>query len=157
MAWSRAGILAFILLLPIGLFACKAGQQATTPNTSPTQLAVELYKSPTCGCCGQYVEYLQANDLNVQVTEVADTNALKTELGIPQELWSCHTMKVGKYFVEGHVPLEAIERLLETQPDIEGIALPGMPAGSPGMGGTKTEPFIIYALANGVVNEFMRL
>lgn len=157
MAWQRTGILALTLLLPIGLFACKAGQQAAVPSASPSPLAFELYKSPTCGCCGQYVEYLQANGLNVQVTEVADANALKTELGIPQELWSCHTMKIGKYFVEGHVPLEAIQRLLETQPDIEGIALPGMPAGSPGMGGTKAEPFIIYALVKGVVSEFMQL
>lgn len=157
MTWQRSAILTLALLLPMGLFACKAGQQAAAPNEPPLQLAFELYKSPTCGCCGQYVEYLQANGLNVQVTEVADPNALKTELGIPQELWSCHTMKIGKYFVEGHVPLEAIQRLLETQPDIEGIALPGMPAGSPGMSGAKTEPFIIYSLAKGAVSEFMRL
>lgn len=157
MTWQRAGALALMLLLSIGLFACKSGQQAAEPSASSNPLAFELYKSPTCGCCGQYVEYLQANDLNVQVTEVEDMNAWKVKLGIPQELWSCHTMKIGKYFVEGHVPLEAIERLWGAQPDIEGIALPGMPAGSPGMGGTKTEPFIIYALAKGIVSEFMRL
>lgn len=157
MTRQRVGTLGLLALVSIGLFACKPDQQAAAPNAAPIQLSFELYKSPTCGCCGQYVEYLQANHLNVQVTELEDVNALKVELGIPQEMWSCHTMKVGKYFVEGHVPLEAIQQLLETQPDISGIALPGMPAGSPGMGGTKTAAFVIYAVAEGAVREFMQL
>ena len=76
---------------------------------------------------------------------------------IPSELESCHTTEVAGYFVEGHVPVEAIDKLLEEKPDIDGIALPGMPAGSPGMGGLKTEDFVIYALKDGEASVFMTL
>jgi hypothetical protein len=71
--------------------------------------------------------------------------------------WSCHTSIVEGYFVEGHVPLEAVGKLLNIRPAVDGIALPGMPAASPGMGGVKTEPFTIYSSVNGVASVFMRL
>ena len=80
---------------------------------------------------------------------------VKRDLNIPEELWSCHTTVVSGYYVEGHVPVEVIRKLLREQPEIDGIALPGMPQGSPGMSGTKDEPWVIYSIAGGVVEEFV--
>ena len=74
---------------------------------------------------------------------------------IPPAMTSCHIMSIGDYFVVGHVPVAAIEKLIEEKPDIDGIVVPGMPLGSPGMNGELTEPLVIYALSNGVVSEFM--
>ena len=82
--------------------------------------------------------------------------AIKERYGVPRNLESCHTEIIGGYFVEGHMPIEAIEKLLSERPDIRGIALPGMPSGSPGMPGPKTEPWTIYAVnKDGSVGEFM--
>lgn len=82
---------------------------------------------------------------------------IKEDLDIPQEVWSCHTSLVGDYYVEGHVPVEAVRKLLDEKPDIDGIALPGMPQGSPGMGGEKSEPWVIYSIADGSVEEFVTI
>ena len=86
-----------------------------------------------------------------------DVSAIKDDLQIPEEMRSCHTAIIGEYFIEGHVPVEAIQRLLEEQPDIDGIALPGMPQGSPGMSGEKSEPWVIYAVTGGSIAEFMTI
>ncbi len=88
---------------------------------------------------------------------VDDVTDMKNDLGIPQDMWSCHTSMVGGYFLEGHVPSEAIQKLLDERPAIEGLALPGMPAGSPGMGGVKSQPFVIYSIVGGGMDEFMTL
>ncbi len=84
-------------------------------------------------------------------------SAIKSKYKIPQGMESCHTAVIAGYFVEGHVPMEAIEKLLSEKPDIDGIALPGMPQGSLGMSGTKTAVFKIYALSAGTVSEFMTI
>ena len=83
-----------------------------------------------------------------------DMAAFKAEVGVPMEYASCHTTIVAGYFVEGHVPLAAIERLLAERPDIDGLALPGMPPGSPGMGGTQQGPFEVLAITDGVATLF---
>ena len=88
---------------------------------------------------------------------VDDTGAIKKELNIPDDMWSCHTSLVGDYYVEGHVPIEAVRKLLEEQPDIDGIALPGMPQGSPGMSGEKEEPWVVYSISASGVEEFMTI
>ncbi len=82
---------------------------------------------------------------------------VKEELDIPEEMWSCHTSVVGDYYVEGHVPVEAIRKLLDERPDIDGIALPGMPQGAPGMSGAKSEPWVIYSISDGNVEEFVTI
>ncbi len=119
---------------------------------------IKIYKSEYCGCCSVYVDYFKRKvKLNVGVETVEDVVLIKNDLGIPDELSSCHTVKVGDYFVEGHVPLEAVEKLLKEKPEIKGIALPGMPSGSPGMPGAKEE-FVIYAVKNdGGYYEFARM
>ena len=82
---------------------------------------------------------------------------VKDRFDIPQDMRSCHTSVIGDYYIEGHVPVAAIEKLLAEQPDVDGIALPGMPSGSPGMTGEQQAPFVIYAVAHGEVFEFMTL
>ncbi len=119
---------------------------------------ITIYHSPTCGCCELYENYLRGFGLQVNSVEVSEAQLaqIKAELGIPQNLWSCHTVKIGNYFVEGHVPIEAINKLLEEKPNIKGIALPGMPPGSPGMSGIKTSLFTIYAYDGSNIFTFIK-
>ena len=92
-----------------------------------------VYKSPTCGCCKLWVEHMKNSGFKVSVVETEDLNPIKLEVGVPPGLGSCHTAKVGGYFVEGHVPASDVKRLLAEKPDALGIGVPGMPMGSPGM------------------------
>ena len=128
-------------------------------STKPVQAKEEfvVHKSPSCGCCSGYVKYLSSEGFNVKVVESNDLTDFKLEQGIPSDMESCHTTIVGNYFVEGHVPIEAVNKLLSEKPNIDGISMPGMPAGSPGMGGKKSGEFVIYALKDGVSSEFMRI
>ena len=103
-----------------------------------------------------YEEYLRNNGFKVESVVTDDTDGIKEQLGMPEEMHSCHTTVIGDYFVEGHVPVEAIKRLLEEKPAIDGIALPGMPAGSPGMSGEKEGPFTIYVIVDGQATEFLK-
>jgi hypothetical protein len=114
------------------------------------QLDAILYKDPQCGCCGKYVEHLKAAGIRVDVRNADDIYALKPVYGVPESLYSCHTMMIDGYVVEGHVPLTVLGKLLAERPDIAGIALPGMPSGSPGMPGPKDESFTIYGFSSGV-------
>ena len=92
-----------------------------------------VYKSPSCGCCAKWVEHVQQHGFTVTVVPTADMMALKQKLGVPGEVMSCHTTKVGNYVVEGHVPAADIKRLLAQKPKARGIAVAGMPMGAPGM------------------------
>jgi len=116
-------------LLLSGLATVAFGGRALADD----QPVMMVYKSPTCGCCGDWVEHVEAAGFRVAVQNMPDVTAVKTRLGVPQALWSCHTALVGDYVVEGHVPAEDIARMLTETPQITGIAVPGMPAGSPGM------------------------
>ena len=116
-----------------------------------------MYKSPTCGCCIGHSSYLNGKGFDVDVVPTYDMVSIKNEYAIPSGMESCHTTIIGDYFVEGHVPIEAINKLLEEQPDIDGIALPNMPSGSPGMPGSKTWEWIIYSIKDGKTSEFMRV
>lgn len=109
----------------------------------------EVYYSPTCGCCLRHINYLRDNGLEVKPIKTDSIENIKYELNIPKDFWSCHTTKIDKYFIEGHMPIEAIKKLLMEKPGIDGIALPDMPSGSPGMTGWKTEQFVIYAISGG--------
>ena len=137
-------------------------QSSPSPENSNTQFVdadMVLYKSPSCGCCGVYASYINGKGYDVETEMITDMTTIKNELGIPHELASCHTMEVDGYVVEGHIPEEAIVALLTERPDIKGIALPGMPAGSPGMPGPKTEDFVIYEITHdgGVGDVFMTI
>ena len=94
---------------------------------------VQVWKSPTCGCCSKWVSHMRDAGFNVEATNVSDVGAYKLEYGLPAQLASCHTALVQGYIVEGHVPADDVIRMLKLQPEIKGIAVPGMPMGSPGM------------------------
>ncbi len=121
---------------------------------------ITVYKSESCGCCSGYASYLGSKGLDAEVIDLSSTDAdsIKEEYSIPLDMRSCHTTIIGGYFVEGHIPLEAVEKLLQEKPSIKGIALPAMPSGSPGMPGKKYGDFVIYSIGNdGSVKEFMRI
>lgn len=107
-----------------------------------------MYKNPQCGCCEGYASYLRRNGFKVTVKETHNMSLISQQNGVPEKLAGCHTMLVGGYVVEGHVPVGAINKLLKEHPTIKGISLPGMPEGSPGMTGVKTEPFTIYEISD---------
>lgn len=129
-------------LLGLGLLA---GCAAPRPPADPLGTVVTVYFSPTCGCCKEWIRYLQAHGVQVHGVLQDDLRPLKERLGVPEAVRSCHTARVGPYTVEGHVPVEAIARLLQERPPVAGIAVPGMPAGAPGMGGTPAGPLEIVA------------
>jgi hypothetical protein len=108
------------------------------PDLSSTRVVV--YKSPSCGCCGQWVDYMRRSGYTVTVHDQDDVTPVKRAAGVPDEAASCHTAQIGGYVVEGHVPVEAIRRMLREKPNIVGLAVPGMVAGSPGMEMGNTHP-----------------
>ena len=105
-----------------------------------------LYKTPGCECCSGCADYLRSHGFTVTVMETEKLAAISGNAGIPPELQGCHTSFLGGYVVDGHVPIEAVQKLLAERPAIKGLALAGMPTGSPGMPGPKQEPFIIHAI-----------
>src|SRR6516162_3244164 len=105
-----------------------------------------LYKNPQCSCCEGYASYLRNNGFEVEVKPTNDLAEISRKAGVPEKLQGCHTMFVGDYVVDGHVPVNVIRKLLLERPAIAGITLPGMPMGSPGMVGQKTQPFVVYAV-----------
>lgn len=141
--------------LGVAIAGCSdANSQGDGTDDSATALDEPLavssathYQGPACACCDEYVPYLEGNlegDLDVEVTD--ELGAVKAGFGVPQTLQSCHTVELEGYVFEGHLPVEPIADYLEAEPDSLGIALPGMPAGSPGMGGEKSEPWTVYEL-----------
>ncbi|HJV87285.1 MAG TPA: DUF411 domain-containing protein [Noviherbaspirillum sp.] len=107
---------------------------------------VEVYKTPTCGCCHLWVDHLRANGFVVSTHDVPDTSIHRKKFGLPDEVGSCHTAMVGGYAIEGHVPAQDIKRLLAERPRARGLAAPGMPAGSPGMEGPRKDPFDVVLI-----------
>lgn len=152
------------LALIVALAACGSDSTSDADATSDTDAAADtgatpdgpqvmLYRSPTCGCCAQYEEYLKDEGFAVESEIVDDMATIKERHGVPADAEACHTSLIGDYVVEGHVPIEVIEKLLDEQPDIDGIALPGMPSGSPGMGGEKDGPWEILSIEDGTTTE----
>jgi hypothetical protein len=116
------------------LFASSAAAQAQKP-------LVEVWRSPSCGCCEQWVKHLQKNGFPTKVHSVDDTAPMRRALGISEQQGSCHTAKVAGYAIEGHVPAGDIEKLLASKPKARGLTAPGMPAGSPGMDVPGSPPY----------------
>jgi len=118
-----------LLLIIVFSFALGTSAQARDPALP----GITVYKTESCGCCKLWVRHLTESGFAVQVTNVANLNAVKQRVGVPYGLGSCHTAEVDGYFVEGHVPARDIKRLLRDRPRAKGLAVPGMPIGSPGM------------------------
>jgi hypothetical protein len=112
----------------------------------PTAPMVQVFKSPTCGCCALWVKHLEANGFTTTVTDVEDISTVKAKYGVPERLQSCHTAVVNGYVLEGHVPAADVQRLLKDRPAVVGVAVPGMPMGSPGMEvGSTVQPYNVMA------------
>ena len=118
----------------------------TSCNAEPDKPEITVYKSPTCGCCSKWITHLEDNGFKVFARDVANVDPVKVENGLPYGLGSCHTGLVNGYVIEGHVPASDIHRLLEEKPAIKGLAVPGMPIGSPGMEqGDKKDAYDVVA------------
>ena len=122
--------------MKLHVWAMAAGLVAASLTAGAAE-TVEVFKSPYCGCCGHWVEYMKRNGFEVSVRDVDDVGAVRKQLGMPQKYGACHTAKVGGYVVEGHVPVEDVRKLLAEKPRAVGIAVPSMPPGSPGMPSDK--------------------
>ncbi|MCW8907570.1 MAG: DUF411 domain-containing protein [Sedimenticola sp.] len=113
-------------------------------GTITTSLASELisvYKSPTCGCCGAWIEHLEQNGFRVKAYDSDRMGEIKQALGVAPQHASCHTAEIDGYVIEGHVPAAEIRRLLQERPAMAGLSVPGMPMGSPGMEGRRKDPY----------------
>lgn len=132
---SAMVMLGAALLAPASLASLQAAGAGTVAGR------VHVWRSPSCGCCGLWVAHLKREGFEVDMTEIRELAAIKSRLGVPSDLASCHTAEIGTYVIEGHVPAHAIRRLLAEKPKARGLAVPGMPIGSPGMEGGTPEAF----------------
>lgn len=131
----RTTLSALTLILVVAL---APSAQVATPIT--------VYKTPTCGCCGKWVDHMRAHGFNPTVNDLPNLTAVKQTTGVPANLQSCHTSVVEGYAIEGHVPADVVRQLLKEKPQVAGIAVPGMPIGSPGMEqGTQKDKYNIVA------------
>lgn len=143
------------MLRTLALMLACIGAGAAWGQTAVPSTPVTVYKSPTCGCCGKWVEHLRENGFEVETVDVNAMTSVKESLGVPRSMHSCHTAQVGGYVIEGHVPAEDIRRLLQQRPPIAGLAVPGMPIGSPGMEGPNPQAYDVIAFdAQGGANVF---
>lgn len=143
-------------LLPIlGLALLIAGCGA---NAEPKETMM-VYKSATCGCCTGWKNHMASSGYKVKVVNLADKDlaAIKHKYGVSGSLMSCHTAVVGDYFIEGHIPSKVVDKLLIEKPLVDGIAMVGMPSGSPGMPGPKNEIWKIYSIRDGKISEYHEL
>lgn len=132
------GLGVFLALLGLGAYL------QWGPGTSADLPPVTVYKSPTCGCCGDWVSYLRDEGFSVNVQDRVNLQPVKKQLGVPEDLAACHTATISHYVVEGHVPAEEVKELLQNTPNLTGIAVPGMPVGSPGMErGDRVQPYSV--------------
>jgi hypothetical protein len=124
--------------------------------SAAAQPVVTVHRDPNCGCCLGWVQHLQKAGFSTKVLETKDLEAVKTRLGVPDDLAACHTAEVLGYVIEGHVPAPALQRFLAEKPNATGLAVPGMPIGSPGMEGGKPEAYEVVLFGPGGRRSYMR-
>ncbi|SBT04041.1 conserved exported hypothetical protein [Candidatus Propionivibrio aalborgensis] len=130
---------------------------ASSVWAAPTLPAVQVYKSPQCGCCEKWVDHMKSAGFKVIAHDTNTVAEHKTRLGVPLAMGSCHTAEVGGYFVEGHVPAGDVKKLLAEKPQAKGLGVPGMPASSPGMDdGSKTPYEVLLVGKDGSTTTFAR-
>ena|SRR6266404_4594480 len=137
---KRRNLVAALVALALG--------SISSPSQSSSPL-VTVFKTPTCSCCGKWVEHLKMNGFTVRVQEVNNTAAYQRQYRVPRGMESCHTAVVNSYTIEGHVPAAEIKRLLKGRLSVFGLAVPGMPLGSPGMEGARTEEYSVFSFDEG--------
>lgn len=143
-------------IVSIAVISCARSNFTDLAQADPSELPVlEVFRSATCGCCHKWVEHAEAAGFAVTDTIVEDINVVKAEHSVPPELASCHTTIADGYVIEGHIPAEDVVRLLTEKPDVAGIAVSGMPIGSPGMEvGDEIEPYAVLSFGNGTTETF---
>jgi hypothetical protein len=136
-----------VVAMVAGLWIVTARRSASQVPSAPAAPAITVYKSPTCGCCTKWIRHLEHAGFTVTAHDVENVAPIKRQYGVPAALESCHTAVVGGYAVEGHVPADVIQRLLRERPNVAGIAVPGMPTGSPGMEypDARPQPYAVMA------------
>jgi hypothetical protein len=145
LTWIGGAIgLVAVLGITVAVFAGRSAEAAR-------QSVIDVYKDPACGCCSLWVEHLREHGYTVSTTDTRDLAALKMRNGVPREMQSCHTALVDGYVIEGHVPAADVQRLLSDRPAIAGLAVAGMPIGSPGMEveGVPSQPYDVMAFEDG--------
>ncbi len=120
---------------------------AITPLAHAANPVIDVYKTSTCGCCKAWIEHLKDNGFTVRAHDVEAPEVMRAKFGIPAKYGSCHTGVVNGYAVEGHVPADAIKRLLKQKPKASGLAVPGMPMGSPGMEGDRKDAYDVMLVS----------
>jgi hypothetical protein len=136
-------VLTFLSLL--AFVSLPSAAQPARPRT-PAVTAMQVYRSPTCGCCGLWVEHMKGAGFSPVVHQMEDVSPVKARGGVPGDLQSCHTALIGGYVIEGHVPADVVQQLVTEKPNIAGLAVPGMPVGSPGMEqGARVDPYQVIA------------
>jgi hypothetical protein len=138
------------------LFAAVGSLLPTGALPATAEPAITIHKDPTCGCCSGWVQHLQKAGFVTKVVETGDIDAVKTRLGVPDDLAACHTAEIAGYVIEGHVPATALRRLLAEKPHATGLAVPGMPMGSPGMEGGSPEPYEVVVFGPNGRFPYMR-
>ena len=138
--------------LGIAVAVTFAGNRVAMAAAAPN---VEVYKSPTCGCCGEWVKHMRANGFPVTINDVPDADAFRAKAGVPAALAACHTALVDGYVVEGHVPAADVRKLLVERPKALGLAVPGMPASAPGMDSSRPSPYqVLLIQADGATRVY---
>lgn len=131
---TAKSILCILLVLATTSFAMAADEtNGPVPSEAQGSWTLVVYKDPNCGCCDKWAEHMKTHGFSVESVLESDLSVRKRALGVPDGLWACHTAVVDGYVIEGHVPAADVERLLEDRPEAKGLAVPGMPVGSPGM------------------------
>jgi hypothetical protein len=144
--WLRLTTGVLLAGIPVGALRAQRSTGAAAPRpTGANANAIEVWKSPTCGCCAQWVTHMRTNGFVPTVHDVEDVAVFKRKLGVPAKLESCHTAVVGGYAFEGHVPADLVRQVLKQRPAILGLAVPGMPMGSPGMEGPRKDAYDVVA------------
>lgn len=141
---DRRGFLTAALAGAATLVARRAALAASV-MPAVARSPVTVYKDPSCGCCKKWVAYMQQSGFTVTAHDTADMDAIKDHYGVPSGVRSCHTALIGGYVVEGHVPAADVDKLLKEQPEVAGLAVPGMVTGSPGMEGGAAQPYSVVA------------
>jgi len=139
----------------LGLIAAATLGGLTRPAFS-AEPVIKVHKDPNCGCCSGWVQHLRDAGFTVEVDDAADLPSVRRRLGVPFDLAACHTAEVSGYILEGHVPVSAVQRLLTERPKALGLAVPGMPIGSPGMEGGRPQPYTVVLFGPAGRTTFMR-
>lgn len=139
----------FAFMFAVGLMTIGLNTQSHAASLQAT-----VYKDPNCGCCAVYADYLIRRDVEVEVVESDQVVQMSRMTGIPEDMQGCHLTMIDGYAISGHVPFETIERILAERPEAKAYTLPGMPMGSPGMGGVKNAPFQTYQINDGAAEIY---